>query len=168
MSLSSALLTIGMLIADITQQYAQVRPWLVLEQGAQRPACLRSCRRSGTRPVWCGCASWPAASPVARRRFAFHAHNVASGMHDYKPEGPDPLLRDTGNGNVNDLAVLLAGATVRCRAGAGRGHAEYSTTTELADVLQRDADAPFRFVIISRPSLATHGRANQLRPGEIL
>lgn len=32
---STAALTIGMLLADITQQYAQTRPWLVLEQGAQ-------------------------------------------------------------------------------------------------------------------------------------
>jgi argininosuccinate lyase len=98
--------------------------------------------------------------------FAFHAHNVASGMHDYKPEGPDPLLSDTER-MFNDIAVLLPAL----RFDAGRAleevNAEYSTTTELADVLQRDADVPFRAGHHFASELVTHGRANQLRPGEI-
>jgi hypothetical protein len=46
-------------------------------------------------------------------------------------------------------------------------NAEYSTTTELADVLQRDADVPFRAGHHFASELVTHGRANQRRPGEI-
>src|SRR5262249_28908713 len=46
-------------------------------------------------------------------------------------------------------------------------NAEYSTTTELADVLQRDADVPFRAGHHFASDLVTYGRANHLRPGQI-
>jgi argininosuccinate lyase len=87
-------------------------------------------------------------------------------MHDYKPEGPDPLLSNTEQ-MFNDFAVLFRSL----RFDAGRAleevNTEYSTTTELADVLQRDADVPFRAGHHFASELVTYGRANQLRPGEI-
>lgn len=162
---STAALTIGMLIADITQQYAQTRPWLVLEQGAQTGvSSIMPQKRNPSGLVWLR----KLASTVAGGAtvFSFQAHNVASGMHDYKPEGPDLLLGNTER-MFNDLAVLLQSL----RFDAGRAleevNAEYSTTTELADVLQRDADVPFRAGHHFASELVTHGRANQLRPGEI-
>jgi argininosuccinate lyase len=162
---STAALTIGMLVADITQQYAQTRPWLVLEQGAQTGvSSIMLQKRNPSGLVWLR----KLASTVAggATLFSFQAHNVASGMHDYKPEGPDPLLGNTEQ-IFNDLAVLLQSL----RFDAGRAleevNAEYSTTTELADVLQRDADVPLRAGHHFASDLATHGRANQLRPGEI-
>ncbi len=50
---SVAALTVGMLIADITQQYAQVRPWLVLEQGADR-CVFHHVGRANAEPVQFG------------------------------------------------------------------------------------------------------------------
>ena len=165
MSLSIAALTIGMLIADITQQYAQIRPWLLLNQGTQTGvSSIMPQKRNPSGLVWLRKLASSVASGATT--FAFHAHNVASGMHDYKPEGPDLLLRDTER-MFNDLAVLLRAL----RFDAGRAleevNAEYSTTTELADVLQRDADVPFRAGHHFASELVTLGRANQLRPGEI-
>jgi argininosuccinate lyase len=43
-------------------------------------------------------------------------------------------------------------------------NAEYSTTTELADVLQREADIPFRVGHHFASDLVTFGRAKGLRP----
>ena len=162
---SAAALTVGMLIADITQQYAQTRPWLVLEQGAQTGvSSIMPQKRNPSALVWLR----KLASTVAGGAtvFSFQAHNIASGMHDYKLEGPDPLLSNTEQ-MFNDLAVLLQSL----RFDAGRAleevDAEYSTTTELADVLQRDADVPFRAGHHFASELVTQGRANLLRPAEI-
>ena len=162
---SVAALTIGMLIADITQQYAQVRPWLVLEQGAQTGvSSIMPQKRNPSGLVWLRKLASSVASGATV--FAFHAHNVASGMHDYKPEGPDPLLSNTER-MFNDLAVLLQSLRFNAERALEEVNAEYSTTTELADVLQRDADVPFRAGHHFASELVTHGRANHLRPGEI-
>jgi argininosuccinate lyase len=162
---SAAALTVGMLLADITQQYAQTRPWLILNQGSRtgvssimpqkrNPSGLVHLRRL---------ASTVAAGASV---FAFQAHNVPSGMHDYKPDGPDAMLADATR-MLADLAGLLPDFRFDADRALDEVNTEYSTTTELADVLQRDADVPFRAGHHFASELVTYGRANRLRPAEI-
>ena len=158
-------LTVGMLLADITQQYAQTRPWFILHQGDQtgvssimpqkrNPTGLIRLRTLASKLVGSGTA------------FTLQVHNVPSGMHDYKPDGPDPVLRDAAE-MFESLAQLLPAFRFNAERALEEVNAEYSTTTELADVLQRDADVPFRAGHHFASELVTYGRGNQLRPAEI-
>ena len=158
-------LTVGMLLADITQQYAQTRPWLILYQGEQTGvSSIMPQKRNPTGLVRLRIlASKLVGSATV---FTFQAHNVPSGMHDYKPDGPDPVLRDAVQ-MFDDLADLLPAFQFNSKRALEEVNAEYSTTTELADVLQRDADVPFRVGHHFASELVTYGRANQLHPAEI-
>lgn len=158
---TAAALTVGMLCADITAQYAQTRPWLMLNQGARTGvSSIMPQKRNPSGLVWLR----KLASTVAGGAgvFTLQAHNVPSGMHDYKPEGPDPVIRDAER-MLFDLAGLVAELRFDPARALDEVNAEYSTTTELADVLQRDADVPFRVGHHFASELVTFGRANGLR-----
>ncbi len=103
--------------------------------------------------------------------FAVIAHNVEAGMSDYKdfgnPQGfPNVMLRD--------MAALFAHAesvirTMRFRPerALDEVNSDYSTTTELADTLQREADVPFRIGHHFASELVNYGRGHRLRASQI-
>ena len=158
-------LTVGMLLADITQQYAQTRPWITLHQGEQTGvSSIMPQKRNPTGLVRLRTLASRLVGQAGG--FAIQAHNVSSGMHDYKPEGPDPALHDAAQ-LFSDLAQLLPALQFDAERALEEVNAEYSTTTELADVLQRDADVPFRAGHHFASELVTYGRTNRLRPAEI-
>lgn len=162
---ATAALTVGMLCADITAQYAHTRPWLTLNQGARTGvSSIMPQKRNPSGLVWLR----KLASTVAGGAgvFAIQAHNVPSGMHDYKPEGPDPVIRDAER-MLMDLAGLVAELRFDPERALDEVNADYATTTELADVLQRDADVPFRVGHHFASDLVTYGRANALRPADL-
>src|SRR5262249_29231094 len=91
---SSAALTIDMLLADITVQYAQTRPWLRLAEGNfTGTSSIMPQKRNPTGMV----ALRTAASTVVgdAQTFLIQSHNVAAGMGDYKEEQPNKVLQAT-------------------------------------------------------------------------
>ena len=81
---STSALTIGTFIADITQQYAQTRPWLLLTEGELTgTSSIMPQKRNPSGLVFLRAQ----ASTVIghAQTFLLVAHNVAAGMSDYKP-----------------------------------------------------------------------------------
>lgn len=162
-SASSALIA-GNLIADITAQYHQANPWLVMTADAvggssimpqkQNPTSLVNLRAHASRMV--GDAV----------QFMFLAHNVQPGMSDYKRSEPEQLLHETAT-LFRTLRETLGNFTFNPERALEEVANEYSTTTELADVLQRDAEVPFRVGHHFASEIVGYGRANGLAPFEL-
>ena len=105
--------------------------------------------------------------------FLLTAHNVAAGMSDYKPF-INPKQGNQPNNVVRELADLFDGFAALLQTlvfdeqrALAEVNADYSTTTELADTLQRDADIPFRVGHHFASDLVNFGRAGGLKPAEI-
>jgi argininosuccinate lyase len=103
--------------------------------------------------------------------FALIAHNVEPGMSDYKDFG-NP--KEFPNVMLRDMAALFAHADAVIRTTHFRAdraldevNSDYSTTTELADTLQREADVPFRIGHHFASELVNYGRGHHLRASEI-
>jgi argininosuccinate lyase len=167
---TSGALTLGALIADVTTQYAQTEPWIVLTEGQETGTS--SIMPQKRNPSGLVRLRAEASSLIGEATtFSFIAHNVEPGMSDYKDFGnpkeyPNLILRD--------MAALYAHADAVVRTmkfGPDRAldevNSDYSTTTELADTLQREADVPFRIGHHFASELVNFGRAHRLRANQI-
>jgi argininosuccinate lyase len=167
---TSGALTLGTFIADITTQYAQAEPWFVLTEGHETG--VSSIMPQKRNPSGLVRLRAEASTLIGEAgTFALIAHNVEAGMSDYKDFGnpkeyPELMLRD--------MAALFAHAdsvirTLRFRPerALDEVNSDYSTTTELADTLQRAADVPFRIGHHFASELVNYGRGHHLRASEI-
>jgi argininosuccinate lyase len=169
---AAATLTISALIADITQQYAQSEPWFLLAEGEMTGvSSIMPQKRNPSGLVFLRAQ----ASTVLghAQTFLMVTHNVSSGMSDYKPfinpqqgDQPNNIVRELADllDNFSKLMQMLEFNEARALAEV---NADYSTTTELADTLQRVADVPFRVGHHFASELVNFGRTYKLKPTEI-
>jgi argininosuccinate lyase len=98
--------------------------------------------------------------------YTLQSHNVSSGMEDYKMDTPTQALNAAAR-LFESLSTLVKALTFDEKRALEEVNQEYSTTTELADTLQRVADVPFRVGHHFASELVNFGRARNLRPSEI-
>jgi len=169
----SIALTTSALVADITMQYAQVRPWFTLEEGSLTGVSSIMPQKRNPRGLVMLRAQASQLIGLAQSFFLL-AHNVQAGMSDYKAfvtdgqrgGNPASLLRELESFSANLEALLR---TLRFNGPRAKEEVDldYSTTTELADVLQRDADVPFRVGHHFASELVNYGRQNGLAPAQL-
>ncbi len=162
---SLAALQVGAFVEDIHTQYHQTSPWLLIREGSQthtssimpqkrNPTILNTLRLQ--------------ASTVLGDAYTFliQSHNVTPGMPDYKREGSLRTVEDA-TAMFAQLSTLVDNLVVNPPRARAEVEADYSTTTELADVLQREADVPFRVGHHFASELVSFGRARGLKPSEL-
>jgi argininosuccinate lyase len=163
-ALSIAAIQIGQFAQDIHAQYAEPTPWFTLAAGGltgvssimpqkRNPAALEQLRSQAS--ILLG----------EMHTVSLIAHNNRTGMFDYRAYDPVPfaralqvftLLQQVVDGIVVDEARALAEV-----------HADYSTTTEIADALLQRADVPFRTGHHFASKLTDYGRGRGIRLQDI-
>jgi argininosuccinate lyase len=162
---TSIALTVGTLVSDLEAQYRMTTPWLTLEEGEltgvssimpqkRNPVALNDVRIRASEVL--GSAT----------TYLFKAHNVPHGVPDYKGTDPAQTLARTSD-MLGKLTAVVQRLTFNAARALEEVNADYATTTELADILQRDADVPFRVGHHFASDLVTYGRSNSLRPTQI-
>ncbi|MGU3383559.1 argininosuccinate lyase [Methylobacterium sp. D53M] len=160
--------TAGSFAQDLYAQYHQTRPWILLREGALTgPSSIMPQKRN---PVALYSLRMKASDVVgAAQAFVIMAHNVDSGMPDYKRNQAEPPGRTLAEAAemCRRWTRVLDGLVVDRARAADEVAADYSTTTELADTLQREADVPFRLGHHFASELVSYGRSHDLRPADL-
>jgi argininosuccinate lyase len=158
-------LTVGQLVDDIHTQYHQVSPWMLIAEGSQTQAS--SIMPQKRNPTVLNNTRLAASEVVADAQgYMIIAHNVSPGMPDYKREHSSRALESAAR-MFTDVQLLFDNLVVNAPRALDEVNAEWSTTTELADVLQREADIPFRAGHHFASDLVTFGRDRKLRPSQL-
>ncbi|MFL6121396.1 lyase family protein [Actinophytocola sp.] len=158
-------LSIGTFIQDVHAQYHHVRPWIRLDSdGLLSPSTLMPQKRN---PVALNRARLLASEVVGDGvTTALAAHNVCSGLTDYKRAEAAHTL-DRAIALLAEVNAIVAALRVDEEAALAEVRSDYSTTSELANVLQRDANVPFQVGHRFASALVSHGRAAALPPAAV-
>ena len=162
---ASGALTVSMLAADLTVQYADPRPWFQLREGSQTG--VSSIMPQKRNPIGLE-RLHQATSTVTGQAVTYliQANNVMSGMGDYKGNHPLQVVRLLGS-MYDDLNDMVAALVFNPERALEEVNNDYSMTTELADILQRDAEVPFRVGHHFASEIVSYGRSHNLKPGQI-
>ncbi|HEX2826890.1 MAG TPA: argininosuccinate lyase [Burkholderiales bacterium] len=163
-ALSIVAVQAGQFAQDIHAQYAEPQPWFMLAAGEltgvssimpqkRNPAALEQLRAQSS--ILIG----------EMQTVTLISHNNRTGMFDYRAYDPVPCTRA--------LAVLklfrqvTEGIVVDKERALAEVHADYSTTTEIADALAQKADVPFRIGHHFASKLTDYGRGRRIRITDI-
>lgn len=156
----------GAYIQDVMVQYAQPRPWILLQEGGGNTyvsSAMPQKRNPGLLNDVRGQASNVVSLGIGR---AIQAHNIPPGMNDAK--------------NVGDNAAVVGGAT-RVLAGWDRIlgalvvnperaleelNSDWTASQEVADVLMRQYKLPFRVGHHFASEVVDYGKAHDIRPSD--
>jgi argininosuccinate lyase len=162
---ASGALTVSMLAADLTQQYADPHPWFLLEEGEETG--ISSIMPQKRNPSGLERLHLTTSTIIGEATtYLFQANNIPSGMNDYKSGMPLQATRSLGN-MYGAFSRLMKAFNFNPDRALEEVNNDYSMTTELADILQRDHEVPFRVGHHFASDIVTYGRSKRLKPAEI-
>jgi argininosuccinate lyase len=153
-------LSLGTFIQDLHAQFHHARPWILLD-GANllSKSTLMPQKRN---PVALNRARLLASETAGDSITAIlAAHNVCSGLTDYK-RGDASHTLERAISLLGEVKSIISGITLDTDAAMAEIDAEYSTTSELANVLQQRFDIPFDIGHHFASALVTYGRQERL------
>jgi len=162
---ASIALTTGAFVSDLEAQYRMTTPWLTLTEGAMTGVSSIMPQKRNPNSLT---AVRVAASAVLGEAttYYFKAHNVPHGVPDSKGQEPQNALREAATLLYN-FGEVVTQLNFNAQRALDEVNADYAATTELADILQRDANVPFRVGHHFASNLVTFGRSAGLRPSQI-
>ena len=163
-ALAIAAIQIGQFAQDMHAQYDDPKPWFMLAAGEltgvssimpqkRNPAALEQLRAQSSMLLG------------DMQATCLLAHNVRTGMFDYRMYDPVPCGRALQV--LRLFREVVAGIVVDPERAAAEVRADYSTTTEIADALLQKASVPFRIGHHFASRLTDYGRSNALKLHEI-
>lgn len=161
---TSVALHSGNLVEDIMTQYAQTRPWMLLEEGGENtyvssampqkrnPGLLNNTRSDASQAIAL------AMGPVLQTR------NITPGMPDPKDVADNAAMVDAGIATLSRLDAVLQALVIDQDRALEELNSDWTASQEIADRLMRDHGLPFREGHHVASEIVTHARRNGMGP----
>ncbi|OWT54792.1 argininosuccinate lyase [Candidimonas nitroreducens] len=159
---SSTAIRLGAILGDIHTQYHQTRPWMLLNEGATYTSSAMPQKRN---PGVIMRAREAASNVVGlAQTVVFRAHNVTTGMTDYKDPWAQIGFFPQAMQMIKDMNVVMDALTVNPKRSLEELENDWTTSMELAETLQREDKIPFRVGHRFASAIVTYARANGYKP----
>ncbi len=157
-------LHVGHFIEDVMTQYAQARPWILLQEGGgntyvssampqkRNPGLMNDTRRDASTAITL------AMGPVLR------AHNITPGMGDSKDSKTNTEMVKTTIRVLQGLDKILIGLVISPERALEELNSDWTASQELADVLMRKYKLPFRLGHHFASEVVDVAKAKNIKP----
>lgn len=161
---TSIALHTGNFVEDLMTQYAQSRPWILLQEGKdatyvssampqkRNPGLLNSTRSDASTALTL------AMGPVLQ------THNITPGMSDPKDIKQNTAMIDSAIGTLKRWDRVLAALVINRERALEELNSDWTASQELADVLMREHKLPFRVGHHVASEIVDHAKANNIKP----
>lgn len=161
---TSMALHAGNFIEDLMTQYAQARPWILLQEGGantyvssampqkRNPGLLNATRRDASTAI-------SLATGVV-----FQAHNITPGMSDPKEVGANSAMVNSAVTVLKGWDKILNALVIDPQRALEELNSDWTASQELADVLMREYQLPFRVGHHFASEVVAFAKANDLGP----
>ena len=163
--LALSAIPIGQLAENLHTQYHNPRPWILLDESSTSVSTIMPQKRNPR-------ALDRVRSQASRVLGSAHtemllAHNLNTGMHDYRDITPITGLAGQAERMYRRHEALIGLLRVDRERAIEELRRGYSSMTEVADFLVREAGLPFRAAHRYASALADYARANATRGDEL-
>lgn len=165
-ALALSSIQVGQFVENLHTQYHTPSPWLMLGDAAQTDGSSSMPQKENPRALD-RIRTHATAVLGGAHTVALNAHNTNTGMNDYRPVDPALDVADRAVAMYGAYAAVVANLRVSPERARAEIDSDWSTMTEVADVLLRRADVPFREGHRYAAELARYGRAHGKRPAEL-
>lgn len=163
--LSTSAITVGQLMQNLHTQYHNPVPWILLAEETTDVSSIMPQKRN-PRPLD-AVRSLATAVVSSAHTVTLNAHNTNSGMNDYRPGTQAQDAANKAQAMYVSYVDVMNNLIINRERALQEVEIDYSTMTEVADVLLRHADVPFRTGHHYASELTTFGRANGKRPKDL-
>ena len=151
-------------IQDITVQYAQARPWMILQEGADTTyvsSAMPQKRNPGLMVNTRSAASQTIADAAA---ILLRAHNIIPGMMDAKNQSCALAATKTALGALGMLTRVVKALKVDKERALEELNNDWTASQEIADAMMREYGLPFRVGHHVASRMVSFARANSIKP----
>ncbi len=158
---STIAIHVGSFVEDVMQQYAQPHPWILLKESStyvssampqkRNPGVLNNARRNAGNILGGATAA------------AFRSHNIPAGMPDARTKDTHLLVQQTAQ-LVRDFDAILNALVIDPERSLAELNLDWTCSQEIADVLMRKYNIPFRTGHHFASEIVTYARAHNVTP----
>jgi len=163
--LATSAITIGQLMQNLHTQYHDPVPWILLEEEQTDVSSIMPQKRN-PRPL--DQVRLLATGVVgSAHTVTLNAHNTNSGMNDYRPGTQALHTAAQAQAMYKAYVSVMTHLIIDKQRALDEVDIDYSTMTEVADVLLHEAGVPFRIGHHYASELTSYGRAEGKRPKDL-
>ncbi len=155
----------GQFVENIHTQYHDPAPWFLLSDEHTTISTIMPQKRNPR--LLDHVRSDATAVLGGAQLIALYAHNTNSGMHDYRSTAPTLELAQRAAKMFQGYRRLVKGLHINSERALEELNNDYSTMTEVADTLLREAGVPFRTAHHYASRLTSYGRERRRPPSAL-